>query len=221
MLESLGEATDLFQIMELWEGVFHCQPGEDDRGSVLDMQCAFACRVHNELFPLNLEFMDDLVNAGENPFSCGIPARSYGVPWDVVDPDWLPDEYKPLADVLVRCGEIMSDECDVDLVWPDDGYEQLSTLDAPLDGLSIAYRCVMREDDSIFLSCSEDDDWWMFTWTVEDIQQLTVLYEQVRSKVAQLESYLVWFGETPDAAERVEKILLSLCSSEDEEVGDV
>lgn len=78
----LREIEEREWLAGLWIGVFGEAAPE---GGIFDSEVAFVNRVDAELFPVDLQMMDDMLGAMEgSTLQFGIPIYGFGVPWEVM-----------------------------------------------------------------------------------------------------------------------------------------
>jgi len=101
MYDLVREYRSRVTILEMWKIAFGAAPADLDVHDVLGMQVQFANRVDRELFPVDLTYLDDCVNSGEeDPLDCGLIPETYGLPWEMCDLEELPAGSIPVLAVL-------------------------------------------------------------------------------------------------------------------------
>lgn len=158
----------------LWKAVF-----DEELPTVRDaftMECEFVGRVHREMFPLDLDYMDSLYGSGEDPLNFGIPIQGYGLPWEIVSFGDLAPGAKPVLATLGLFYQFdLADSVEegfynrLDVWWDDVGRrapacrldagvgglerfrEALQCLGEPFDGLDVVVMVLLKETGNMFL----------------------------------------------------------------------
>jgi hypothetical protein len=176
----LCDLRDQVKILGLWQEVFGGVPEEMRNYGSFDLECEFAGRVHHELFPVDLEYMDSVVSGGEDPFDYTIQPECFGIAWEMCDLSEIPEPSIPILAVLALSG--IMEECDADVEDPDEltlelndfwlehageefvwnmptGWagltqlrEALWCLNPPLNGLAVVVDALAKDGQNIFLS---------------------------------------------------------------------
>jgi len=188
LAQYLRETHEWGQIAQLWREVF-------DEGLetnyLLDAQAEFVQRVDRELFPVELECMDEICGYdGENPLNYPIFITTYGVPYEVGFEEVLQAHCPLLAAMLVAgCSLEIPDTLPVwewwasvgypdpdelpreELAWLANNSEQarilLRSLNPPLNGLATLYGCIAKDTDNLFLEIP-DGPWQGEYWDMYD-----------------------------------------------------
>lgn len=113
------------RILAAWRAVFGVTP-TDPQQYTFDLECEFVARVHRELFPVDLSFLDDFYNSGEgNLLDYWIPFNGYGLPWELSDAmDEVEACATPVLAVLGSLGFLNENDFDIDV---DDMLDDLAT----------------------------------------------------------------------------------------------
>lgn len=162
MHDLLQEYRSRVNIIELWKTVFGSVPADLDVHDVLGMQVQFANRVDRELFPVDLTYLDDCLNSGEeDPLDCGLIPETYGLPWEMCDLEELPAGSIPvlavlaLPEILERTGYAVEGELDglnMDLLeWWQEAVEEGDLDDIPTWNLSRDMDGVRRFREALAL----------------------------------------------------------------------
>lgn len=78
------------RVIELWRTVFGAVPDGLPVRDILEMQVQFAGRVSQTLFPVDLMYLDDCLNAGEEDvLDCGLIPETYGLAWEMCETEEL------------------------------------------------------------------------------------------------------------------------------------
>jgi hypothetical protein len=186
------------------------KPGPD--WMLLDLTAWFAYMVDENLFPLDLNFMDSIYGGSGDVLDLimqGVPYRSWGVPYEIMALRDLDPHAQPLVAITqgVPDWHEFWDDAGVDfpetgLSWacdPEMGILNLRGLEPPLDGLEVMARCVARTNQNPFLDIpdlwyrgeywGEFSDYW---WCEQDIRELARLYDRARSDIEIIEEYKRW-----------------------------
>jgi hypothetical protein len=188
-----------------------------DLHSLLDLSADFMHLVNERLFPIDFQILDDIYNTDGDALECvqvPIPFRSWGVEFMETGYDDVEDWAKPLVALLTtaygaeRFWDAVGFTLPEDARWytePEAMVGHLATLEPPLDGLAVAYKCVWQESGNPFFDCVsvfwrglywDDDSSW---YNLDDIQRLADDYQQAKPAIARLEAYIDWYEQTPDA----------------------
>lgn len=122
-----------------------------------------------------------------------------------------------------------------EFIWPmdDDGIalmiKRLEELPPPLDGLAPAVRCVAKNTGNPFIDIPETTHYYWeghpwgyysYPWTVEGVNELTELYEQVKSEIAQMALLVGWVGVSTNRLYQVISELFTIGQEVDKELRD-
>lgn len=212
----LEETYSHYRVFHLYRAIFQQDPPDDN-----DPTEAFAVRVNDELFDINLDYMAEIYySVGDNPLDYPIYFTGYRLPWEACSVWELAPYQQPLAawlgawefddpvDVWEYC-----DSHDIDLQSapppPDDDaarravVERLARQPEPFNALADLLGAAWDIDvQSIFMLAS-DQAWEEYVprdllfWTPDDVRYLAGQYNLARPALARIFAYIAWF----DAAE--------------------
>jgi len=162
MHDLLQEYRSRVNIIELWKTVFGSVPADLDVHDVYEMQVQFAGRCHHERFPVDLNYLDDCVNSGEeDPLDCGLIPETYGLAWEMCDLEEISPGAIPimavlaLPEILERTGYAVEGELDglnMDLLeWWQEAVEEGDLDDIPTWNLSRDMDGVRRFREALAL----------------------------------------------------------------------
>jgi hypothetical protein len=210
-------------------------PGSDRR-SLLDLTSDFMHLVDDSLFPIDWRILDDCYNVEGDVMEVVnflIPFAGWGIEYQESSFEDIEPWAQPLVALLTSSdggydwwASALIDEPNVhELEWhlcAESAIARLDELEPPLDGLSVAYKCVWKESGNPFFDCVDtfwrgyywdDDHTW---WYLKDIVHLGQCYAQAKPEVEKLKAYIDWYDETPGAHQVVAGIFIDLEDSEDE-----
>jgi hypothetical protein len=210
LLSILVSMLDATHVYGLWHDVFGDAP--PDVQDPLDLECEFVWRVNEELFPIDLNYMDSYVAFEEDPLNYPISIVGYRIPWE----SWATEDLPPHVRLLAACLAGHRRVDDDSLVGPaipwlslgmehtvESALQRLSCLDAPFNALSDLVGSALRSTNNVFLDWSgmmfdeEDFDMDAFYWDVSNVHWLASQFAQARPAVERIQSFAVWFETLP------------------------
>jgi len=205
-------------------------------GGPYDVEVQLLGRIHNELFPVDLEAYDEVVWGGET-FALWLPIwpESYGIPWEVCPVHHVEDHYAPIGAAAISG---LQPEYEHMQAYADERYndalgwlarkgftqykvvtdqsrifEQLNALPVPFNGMAVAYQCFTRASGNSFIDNvpamwdGEYEDWETRNgWTAWAVEMYALDYRAAKPKLAQLQAYIDWF-KGKDAVQATMKVL--------------
>jgi hypothetical protein len=162
MYDLVREYRSRVTILEMWRIAFGAAPADLDVHDVLGMQVQFASRIDRELFPVDLWYLDDCLNSGEeDPFDCGLIPETYGLAWEMCDLEEISPGAIPimavlaLPEILEKTGYTVEGELDglnMDLLeWWQEAVEEGDLDDIPTWNLSRDMDGVRRFREALAL----------------------------------------------------------------------
>lgn len=217
------------RVVGLWGDLFGGVPEELRHYGAFDLEIEFVGRVHHDLFPVDLSFMDSIYNGGDNPLDLGIMIEGRGIPWEMLPMDQLHEVQALTLAVAWQSGRMDTvDVFDDDVAaywlgldreppaWEVSGLDefrrQLMALPEPLDGLADVLAALCKTTGNAFLDTVDafwqveydDFSFYRYCWCPTCIKHLADEYGRVRDAFARLDALAEWWdqGELP-ARERV------------------
>lgn len=218
LLSTLVSMLDATRTYGLWRAVFGDAP--PDVGSPFDLECEFVWRVNEELFPIDLAYMDSYLGCEEDPLNYPIPIIGYRIPWEEWDPRDLPGYVRSIAACLAdhRGGDDDVVPEGGAIAWlrlnPPEGLpgadhlvesalQRLKCLGAPLDALADLVSSALRSMNNVFLDWSGsmydegDFDLDAFYWDADNVRWLANQFAQARPAVERIQVFAKWFETLP------------------------
>lgn len=228
-------------------------PGEPlPHGDALDMECAVIGRIDAELFPLDVEAIDEMLyNAADedvHPLMLPIWPLTYGQPWEACGCRGLDAAITPLAAAAwpgLPTDEWMQGEAtagyeDAELYllqrglrWHDQEYlcdwsliqGDLEALTPPLDGLAVAYKCLLRNADNPFFDQVPPFWWGEYgddlgdgqPYSLAGINHYQRYWAEAGPEIAKLNTYREWYAQNPAARPGVLELLADIFMLEADE----
>lgn len=243
LAEALGDYEIYGRAAALWRGMWPdtLLPQGDAWGVEIDL----LNRIAAECFPLSEMVDETIFSAGEHALYGYVDHASWGIGWESGGFAELSPEYKPLAALVASGLQPAAGWEDAQMTFLDDAQawleerggqpldedaalfygdirRTLAEMLPPLDGLAVAYDCLLRNTGNPFLDLvdcgwrGEYDTWDQmadYGWTAEDVRALAALYDQALPRITRLEAYLEWWSS--DTAGRTAEVLEALAAAFD------
>lgn len=191
VLRLLEERYALARPAILWREIFN-ENMDVQTDDPFQAAAEFAWRVNEELFPVDLEVMDEIFGFGENPLQYPIPFMGYGVPWELESIEDVERPAQPMVATVAPNVEISALEFPfadaiehaleaIDRWWERHGYSSppqlewpadratavdlLAELSPPLDGLACLYLTVVKGTGNVFLDVP--GEFWQADYLLE------------------------------------------------------
>lgn len=221
LLSILVSMLDATRTYGLWRDVFGDAP--PDVENPFDLECEFVWRVNEELFPIDLAYMDSYLGCEEDPLNYPIPIVGYRIPWEEWDARDLPPYVRSicacLADHRGSDDNVVPEGLAIAWLLPgadllvENALQRLRCLGTPLDALADLVGSALRSTNNVFLDWSgmdeEDFDSDAFYWDTDNVRWLASQFAQARPAVERIQAFAVWF-ETLPADEANQRILDAL-----------
>ncbi len=199
-------------VCKLWRDVFGDAPPRGMCAS--DLECEFIGRVHYELFPINLQVLDSLLEDYDDesgPLDQPIPIDGYRIPWEACPVSDMIEYMQPVAAAIQNAREDAEApewlRPHVDRSVVDAALDDLAGRGAPWDGLADLVRLAIRPPANNPWLSQPDVFWQMeyvdcfpYYWEADQVRELARLYAEARPVIDRIEAYINWYCRQPDEA---------------------
>lgn len=235
ILAWLCTAYESRQVYVLWREVFGEEPLACWERSEWDVMMEFLQRVDRELFPVDLQMMNEFYySLDEEPMNVPVPVSGLRMPWEVLGVEDLP-AWQGVAGRLMQENFVsaMADDMGMmpepaedllEITWPGEGEEvveealgRLRAEGEPWDGLAELLRLSLEPmTGNPFLDWPDEAQWICeyayneFYWTAEDIRYLAEQWAAVKEVGARIANFREWYHVQPDYEAADEMIVARL-----------
>lgn len=216
------------EILGLWRELFPEKTLPE--GDVWDIELKLIETIDAEMFPISMSEYETFYSAGEHVVGGPVGYAGGGIPWEVEYIEGMEDPLRPLAaivarglvpeaewaDALTNFGEAAAEWLETHSRWaPLDETTaachelvrgKLAELAAPLDGLAVAYDCLLRQTGNPFFDAPEfyrydyESIYSFYEWSAADLRTLQAFYEAARPGLDKLDAYGEWWNATGGGA---------------------
>lgn len=236
-------------ILDLWRELFPEKPLPE--GDVWDIELKLIETVDAEMFPISMSEYETYYSAGEHVVGGPVGYAGGGIPWEAEYLDAVDAPLRPLAAIVARglvpeagWDNALTNFCEAADEWletysqwvPLDETaaschglvrEKLAELAAPLDGLAVAYDCLLRQTGNPFFDAPEfysfdyDSVYTFYEWTADSLRRLQELYKAARPGLDKLDAYCKWWdAEGGGALDHVLRVLAQAFELEEVQEGE-